>query len=360
MLISAREHRSSPGAAGHPPRGLSPVRINSESHWPSLRRISCRIEGPNSFCSVDSSSVTCICNRSYSGSASAAETLRADGCQLGDRETVRPPGNPARFAVGSGPILYNSGRWHLIVPRHLRHGLDSSRPPRFDSVSSDAAQRTSAPNYDEFQSDVEIWEMLQARPGERAADQDSRTVMWRRRKRSTPRMIPRPSITRKSLEVAAVERPDAGGSGDSVGVPDRLSEASACSADGAGGYGKTAENPYSATPNGCIIRNEGIRPRRPKASRLIRRIKAYIGTVNLAVRDDSGPAAGGSRSACRCRGVCTYEATDEAGNIHRVWIVRDAAQNREVHAMMAAEPAAYVATEITAAPQLRRSGTKSS
>ena len=31
-------------------------------------------------------------------------------------------------------------------------------------VSSDAAQRTSAPNYDEFQSDVEIWEMLQERP----------------------------------------------------------------------------------------------------------------------------------------------------------------------------------------------------
>ena len=29
-------------------------------------------------------------------------------------------------------------------------------------VSSDAAQRVSAPNYDEFQSDKEIWDLLKA------------------------------------------------------------------------------------------------------------------------------------------------------------------------------------------------------
>ncbi len=162
------------------------------------------------------------------------------------------------------------------------------------------------------------------------------------------------------MEVAAVERPDAGSSGDSVVYQIVSPKRPNAPQMGLGGYGKTAEIRTPATPNGCIIRNEGIRPEKAEGrARLIRRIKAYIGTVNLAVRDDSGQLLA-ALEAHAAAGPCTYEATDEAGNIHRVWIVRDAAQIAKFTAMMAAEPAATWPTEITAAPQLRRWGTKNS
>lgn len=210
-------------------------------------------------------------------------------------------------------------------------------------VSSDAAQRTSAPNYDEFQSDVEIWEMLQARPENvlrikmphchvakkeeiyaeddpKALDHAEQQWKWLQ---SSGLMQEAPGIM-WVYQIVSPKRPHA---------PQM----------GLGGYGKTSEIRTPATPNGCIVRNEGIRPEKAEGrARLIRRIKAYIGTVNLAVRDDSGKllAALEARAAA---GPCTYEATDEAGNIHRVWIVRDASEIAKFTALLAAEPAAYVA-----------------
>lgn len=210
-------------------------------------------------------------------------------------------------------------------------------------VSSDAAQRTSAPNYDEFQSDVEIWEMLQQRPenvlrikmphchvaqkediyaedAPQALDHAAEQWQWLR---SSGLMREVPGLM-WVYQIVSPKRPHA---------PQM----------GLGGYGRTAEIRTSTTPDGVIIRNEGIRQEKADGrARLIRRIKAYIGTVNLAVRDDSGNLLNSLEATAASR-PCDYEATDEAHNIHRVWLITDANEIAKYTALMAAEPAAYVA-----------------
>ncbi len=210
-------------------------------------------------------------------------------------------------------------------------------------VSSDAAQRTSAPNYDEFQSDVEIWEMLQLRPenvlrvkmphchvakkediyaedAPHALDHAAEQWQWLR---SSGLMREVPGLM-WVYQIVSPKRPHA---------PQM----------GLGGYGRTAEIRTPTTPDGVIIRNEGIRQEKAEGrARLIRRIKAYIGTVNLAVRDDSGNLLRSLEATAASR-PCDYEATDEAHNIHRVWLITDATEITKYTALMAAEPAAYVA-----------------
>ncbi len=210
-------------------------------------------------------------------------------------------------------------------------------------VSSDAAQRTSAPNYDEFQSDAEIWEMLQERPenvlrvkmphchvakkddiyaedAPQALDHAAEQWTWLR---SSGLMKEAPGIL-WVYQIVSPKRPHA---------PQM----------GLGGYGRTAEIRTPSTPNGCIIRNEGIRQEKAEGrARLIRRIKAYIGTVNLAVRDESGQLLKALEAAAAAR-PCDYEATDEAHNIHRVWLIKNPEEIAKFTALMAAEPAAYVA-----------------
>lgn len=210
-------------------------------------------------------------------------------------------------------------------------------------VNSDAAHRTSAPNYDEFQSDLEIWDMLQDRPenvlrvkmphchvaspeqiyaedAPQALDHAEEQWKWLR---SCGLLREQPGLM-WVYQIVSPKRPHA---------PQM----------GLGGYGRTAEIRTATTPDGCIIRNEGIRQEKAEGrARLIRRIKAYIGTVNLAVRDDSGQLLA-ALEAHAASGPCSYEATDEAGNIHRVWLVTDAGEIAKFTALMDAEPAAYVA-----------------
>ena len=61
------------------------------------------------------------------------------------------------------------GGLHLLATRATPPPMVTIRPvPRaLVPVNSDAADRISAPNYDEFQSDHEIWELLQQRPEQR-------------------------------------------------------------------------------------------------------------------------------------------------------------------------------------------------
>lgn len=210
-------------------------------------------------------------------------------------------------------------------------------------VNSDAAQRTSAPNYDEFQSDLEIWQMLQERPENvlrvkmphchvtkkediyaeddpKALDHAEEQWKWLRE----CGLLKESPGTMWVYQIVSPKRPDA---------PQM----------GLGGYGRTAEIRTPSTPDGVIIRNEGIRQEKAEGrARLIRRIKAYIGTVNLAVRDDSGKLLAALEAAAASRSY-DYEATDEAGNIHRVWLVTKADEIAKFTALMAAEPAAYVA-----------------
>lgn len=210
-------------------------------------------------------------------------------------------------------------------------------------IDSDAAQRVSAPNYDEFQSDREIWDLLQQRPenvlrikmphchvataDEIYSEEDPRAMphaaeQWQWFRSSG--LVREVSDLLWVYQIVSPKRPH---------VPQM----------GLGGFGKTSEIRTDKTPNGVVIRNEGIRPEKAEGrARLIRTIKSYIGTVNLAVQDKSGELLKSLESYAAARG-CDYEATDEAGNIHRVWLVTKGDEIETFTKLLAKEPAAYVA-----------------
>ncbi|MFO1095549.1 MAG: DUF1015 family protein [Planctomycetaceae bacterium] len=208
---------------------------------------------------------------------------------------------------------------------------------------SDAANRLTAPNYDEFQSDREVWDLLQRRP---------ECVL---------------RITMAHCHVPRVEDilPDGG----PAAMAHAVSEMQALSGSkltrkvsnilwvyevvsprrpklrqiGLGGFGRTSEIRTDAQPQGTIIRNEGIHPDKAEGrARLITATNAYIGTVNCAVRDRLGRFVAALETVADARS-CDFEATDEAGNRHRAWLVTDPQQIAGFQALLAAEPAAYVA-----------------
>ncbi len=210
-------------------------------------------------------------------------------------------------------------------------------------VDSEAAHRISAPNYDEFQSDKEIWDLIQQKPDNvlritmahchtddlaNACEEGGPEAL----KHSGEQMqeLIKSSLSKEVqnllwiYEITSPKRPDA----PQLGV---------------GGYAATKEIRTEETPRGTIIRNEGIRPEKANGrAQLIDATNAYIGTVNLAVKDCSGSLQTAMESISNGRD-CSYEAIDEAGNKHKVWLVTDSAEQKVLIDLLAAEPAAYVA-----------------
>lgn len=210
-------------------------------------------------------------------------------------------------------------------------------------VSSSAAARVSAPNYDEFQSDREIWELLQENPS---------------------------SVLRITMAHCDAAAPEDIGHGDS---PESLVTAASNMADllssplveeahnilwvyeiedprrpgvrqiGLGGMARTDEIRTDATPNGTIIRNEGVREAKARGrADLIQATNAIIGMVNNGVDDTSGALQHALESHADAAPV-DMEVVDHHGNRHRVWVVRDAAAVQSFQALLADEPHAYVA-----------------
>jgi uncharacterized protein (DUF1015 family) len=210
-------------------------------------------------------------------------------------------------------------------------------------TDSDAANRLSAPNYDEFQSDREVWELLQQRPecvlritmahchvpGLEDVLEDGGPEALQHAVQEMRALTDSP-LTRTVenvlwvYEVVSPRRPN-------------LRQM------GLGGFGRTSEIRTDATPDGTIIRNEGIRPDKAEGrARLITATDAYIGTVNCAVRDSSGNLLRALEAAADAR-PCDFEAADEAGNRHRVWLVANHDEIARFQSLLASEPAAYVA-----------------
>lgn len=208
---------------------------------------------------------------------------------------------------------------------------------------SDAAGRISAPNYDEFQSDREVWELLQRRP---------ECVL---------------RITMAHCDVPRFE--DIGTDGSPAALEHARERMSALAASdlvheahevlwvyeivsprrpqlrqiGLGGFGRTAEIRTDTRPQGSIIRNEGIHPDKAEGrARLIAATRAYIGTVNCAVQDRNGELVA-ALEACADARPCDFEACDEAGNRHRVWLVTRPEEAAVFQKLLGAEPVAYVA-----------------
>jgi len=210
-------------------------------------------------------------------------------------------------------------------------------------VSSDAAARISAPNYDEFQSDREIWEMLQARP-----DNLLRVTMPHCHVPAlentgvdgSPEALAHGYEQMRDLEASPLTREV----NDLLWVyeitsPKRPMEPQL----GLGGCGHTSQIRTEQHPDGVIIRNEGIHPDKAAGrARLLEAIHCDTGFVNLAVRDAHSSLLGGLQEVARSRN-CDFAADDEGGNRHRIWLVTDAHEKAVLTSILEQEPAAYVA-----------------
>ena len=210
-------------------------------------------------------------------------------------------------------------------------------------IDSAAAARISAPNYDEFQGDREIWDLLQESPM---------------------------SVLRVTMAHCHADSPETIGVRDSqsalakAGTHMEELEASELTEEvrdilwvyeiedpnrpdvrqiGLGGMARTDEIRTDATPQGTIIRNEGVRePKARGRADLIQATAAIIGMVNNGVDDASGEFQSHLKAHAD-DAPPDLEVLDQHGNRHRVWIVRDEPTIQRLQALLAEEPHAYVA-----------------
>jgi uncharacterized protein (DUF1015 family) len=223
----------------------------------------------------------------------------------------------------------------MITIDPIKHALVPA-----DSAAADAL---GAPNYDEFQSDAEVWELLQQRPASvlrvsmphchvRSAAsieaEESQAALERaRRNMEELRADERTREVSDILWIYQITRPD---------HPHRAQI-------GLGGMARTDEIRTPENPAGSIIRNEGIREKKARGRAVLTEAtRADLGTVNLAVDDADGVLQAELQSIADDRAP-TFETTDEMGNRHRVWIVENSAERARLRAVLQQEPHAYVA-----------------
>jgi uncharacterized protein (DUF1015 family) len=210
-------------------------------------------------------------------------------------------------------------------------------------VDSQAAWRLSSPNYDEFQGDREIWDMLQARPDnvlrvtmahcdfpkfDAVIEEGSDAALAKSTDNMRSLLASPLARTAEDVlfiyEVVSPRRPEV----RQIGL---------------GGMARTAEIRTDDNPQGVIIRNEGIMPEKAAGrAKLITATNADFGTVNCAVLDRSGRLTAALERISAVRPF-DFETLDEADNRHRVWLISDRFERDELAACLAAEPAAYVA-----------------
>jgi uncharacterized protein (DUF1015 family) len=210
-------------------------------------------------------------------------------------------------------------------------------------ADSAAATRVSAPNYDEFQSDVEVWQRIRERPRSvlrvtmahadvvheadiGVADSDAslgRATANMMALRRSPEMRERRDLL-VVYEIAGPARP---------GVRQI----------GLGGFARTDQIRTPARPAAPIIRNEGIREAKARGrARLIEATGAIIGMVNNAVPDADGRfAAALDAYADASEPDLSCDSGD--GFVHRIWFVERPEDRIGLIDVLGAEPEAYVA-----------------
>jgi uncharacterized protein (DUF1015 family) len=210
-------------------------------------------------------------------------------------------------------------------------------------VDSAAADAIGAPNYDEFQSDGEVWDILQHHPKSvlrvtmPQCDVPARDGILDEHAPATLTLAGRnmaalaaDPLTRHLHGILWVYEIVAAG-------------AAAMRQIGLGGRGRTSEIRTPQNPGGTIIRNEGVRESKARGrAELTQATRADMGMVTNAVDDASGAFLAALDAHTRAHAV-DFETLDETGNRHRVWLVQDAAAIERFRAILAREPRAYVA-----------------
>ena len=210
-------------------------------------------------------------------------------------------------------------------------------------ADSAAAQSVIGPNYDEFQSDQEVWQLLQTQPDSvlkltmahcdvAAASEigvEGSPQALERAVHNLRELVDSP-LTRTVSQVLWVYE-----------IVDRRRPESPQT--GLGGDALTCEIRTETTPQGTVIRNEGIRePKARGRADLMQQTQSCVGIVNLAVEDDDGQLQQALDSVIQSR-ECDYEAWDEVENRHRIWLMTDAGDIDRFQSLMAQKPHAFVA-----------------
>ena len=210
-------------------------------------------------------------------------------------------------------------------------------------ANSAAADALGAPNYDEFQSDREVWELLQRRPfsvlrvtmphcavkrlediGEGDSEESVMVAAANMARLASDSLVRRVHDILWVYEITRPSHPDS----PQIGL---------------GGMARTSDIRTPENPDGTIIRNEGIRESKAKGrARLTEATHTDMGTVNLAIDDDDGELERRLVEHAQ-RDAPTFETTDEEGNRHRVWLVQDGDSGDALRGILAREPRAYVA-----------------
>lgn len=210
-------------------------------------------------------------------------------------------------------------------------------------VNSAAADAIGAPNYDEFQNDGEVWDILQSRPmsvlkvtmpqcdvSTRDGILDEHAPETLQKAAENFAALAAHPLTRHVHNLLWVYE---------ITVPSDRSIRQI----GLGGMGRTREIRTADTPEGVIIRNEGVRESKARGrAELTSATGADMGMVNNAVDDLNGDFYSALDLHARNYPV-SFETRDEDGNVHRVWLVEDAVKVRAFQEILAREPRAYVA-----------------
>lgn len=210
-------------------------------------------------------------------------------------------------------------------------------------LDSDAAARLGAPNYDEFQDDDEVRDLIRERPecvlrvtmahcdvGGSGDPPEADSEGSLARAAENMRELVASPLTREVSRALYVYE-----------IRDRRRPG--IRQIGLGGMARTADIRADANPWGPIIRNEGIREAKARGrARLVERTGAIIGTVNCAVPDADGALAA-TLEACADARAADFRAVDAAGNDHGVWLVTDPARVARLQRLLSDVPEAYVA-----------------
>ena len=210
-------------------------------------------------------------------------------------------------------------------------------------VDSRAAQQLCSPNYDEFQSDQEIYDLLQRQP-----ESVLKITMPHCHVSSPESMLE--DGCREALEIATREMQALRDSPLTSEVEDVLCVYELVDPSrpgirqiGLGGMARIDEIRTDATPRGTIIRNEGVRTAKARGrADLIRVTQAIIGMVNHVVDDDSGNFARALESYADSHET-DFHVEHDGGVTHKIWLINDPQGCGQLAGLLAAEPCAYVA-----------------
>lgn len=210
-------------------------------------------------------------------------------------------------------------------------------------ANTDAAQRLCSPNYDEFQSDREIYDLLQVQPDSVLkvtmphCDAESPQAIL---VDGCPEALEKAGTNMTALKAGPLTRI----AENTIFIYEIADpERPTIRQIGIGGMAQIDQIRTDNTPDGIIIRNEGIREEKARGrADLIRSTRAIIGTVNLAIDDTEGGMTRALEQYADSR-PCDFSAIDEVKTVHKIWLVSAAEEIKALTDQLAKEPHAYVA-----------------